>query len=110
MKKILVSLLLCLSAAAANADTVGWMYNNSGGKIILTDRDCEGDARQFMAYASSQSVSTQFGCWFSDDSMVHITWTASGNFKSYPLESWTLNNEVVKRLRQRLNKGKGYTY
>lgn len=110
MKKILVSLLLCLSAAAANADTVGWMYNNGGGKIILTDRDCEGDARQFMAYASSQSVSTQFGCWFSDDSMVHITWTASGNFKSYPLESWTLNNEVVKRLRQRLNKGKGYTY
>lgn len=109
MKKMLVLLLLCLSAHAS-ADTVGWMNNNSGGKIVLTDKDCEGDSRQFMAYASSQTVNTQFGCWFSDDTMVHITWSLNNNLKSYPLENWNLNSEVIKRLRQRLNKNKGYMY
>ena len=111
MKKMLVSLLLLLSAAAVNADTVGWMYNNGGGKIILTDKDCSWDSRQFMAYASSNSISTQFGCWFSDDVMVHITWENSKNFKSYPLEDWTINPEIARRLRQKLkgNSG-GYKY
>ena len=108
MKKILVLLLLCLSAHA-NADTVAWMANNGGGKIILTDRNCEADSRQFMAYTTSNSISTQFGCWFSDDSMVHITWESTGSFKSYALENWNVNQEVLNRLRRSLKKSSGKT-
>lgn len=110
MKKI--ALILLFVATWANADTVGWQENNSGGKIILTDKACNSDSRQFMAYASSTQISTQFGCWFSDDVMVHITWEKTGNLKSYPLEDWNINTEVAKKLRQRLkgsNNG-GYTY
>lgn len=106
MKKILVLLLLSLSVHA-NADTVGWMPNNGGGKIVLTDKDCPDDARQFMAYTTSSTVSTQFGCWFSDDVMVHITWSSTGSFKAYPLENWTLNESVIKRLRQRIKGSRG---
>lgn len=106
MKKILVLLLLCLSAHVS-ADTVGWMPNNGGGKIVITDKDCQSDSRQFMAYTTSSSISTQFGCWFSDDVMVHITWESTGSFKSYPLENWNINDSVIKRLRQRL-KGSSY--
>lgn len=100
MKKILVSLLLCLSAHAS-ADTVAWLENQGGGKIILTDNTCPSDPAQFVAYGTSQSISTQFGCWFSDDMMVHITWTKSGNFKSYPLEIWNVNQDVVRKLRRK---------
>ena len=110
MKKLLVILMLSLSTQVM-ADTVGWMNNNSGGKIVLTDRDCQEDSRQFMAYATSNSVSTQFGCWFSDDVMVHITWNSTGSFKSYALENWNINGEVLRRLRQRLKgNSSGYTY
>ena len=83
------------------ADTVATMLNNSGGKIVLTDKDCQSDSRQFMAYTTSNSVSTQFGCWFSDDSMVHITWESTGAFKSYALEDWNVNAEVAKRLKKK---------
>ena len=111
MKKILFVFFMLVSNMVV-ADTVGWMENNGGGKIVLTDNTCKSDARQFMAYASSSSISTQFGCWFSDDTMVHITWESSGNFRSYPLENWNINNEAAKRLRQRLKSksGGGYTY
>lgn len=101
MKKILVLLLLCLSVHA-NADTAAWMPNNGGGKIVLTDKDCQEDPRQFMAYTTSSSISTQFGCWFSDDVMVHITWSSTGSFKSYPLENWNLNHEVIRRMKRNL--------
>jgi hypothetical protein len=106
MKKIVVLLLLCLSAHAS-ADTAAWMPNNGGGKIVLTDKDCPDDARQYMAYTTSNTISTQFGCWFSDDLMVHITWSSTGSFKSYPLENWTLNSEVIRRMKNRLNKSSG---
>ena len=110
MKKLLVILMLGLSTQVM-ADTVGWMHNNGGGKIVLTDKDCQEDSRQFMAYATSNSVSTQFGCWFSDDVMVHITWSSTGSFKSYALENWNINGEVLRRLRQRLKgNSSGYTY
>lgn len=110
MKKLLVVLMLGLSTQIM-ADTVGWMANNGGGKIVITDKDCKGDARQFMAYTTSQTISTQFGCWFSDDSMVHITWESNGAFKSYPLENWNINSEVINRLRQRLKGSSGgYKY
>lgn len=104
--------MLLLSAhTGAKADTVGWMPNNGGGKIVITDKDCQSDSRQFMAYTTSSSISTQFGCWFSDDVMVHITWESTGSFKSYPLENWNINSDVLKRLRQRLKGGSGgYTY
>lgn len=110
MKKLLVILMLGLSTQIM-ADTVGWMANNGGGKIVITDKDCQSDSRQFMAYATSNTVSTQFGCWFSDDVMVHITWESTGSFKSYPLENWNINSEVIRRLRQRIKGGSGgYTY
>lgn len=103
MKKMLALLLLCLSAAHVKADTVAWMDNNGGGKIVLTDKTCNTDARQYLAYASSNSISTQFGCWFSDDIMVHITWERSGNFKSYPLDDWNINTEVARKLKKKQN-------
>jgi hypothetical protein len=108
MKKILVLLLLSLSVHA-NADTVAWMPNNGGGKIVLTDRNCESDARQFMAYTTSNTISTQFGCWFSDDMMVHITWESTGSFKSYALENWSINQEVLNRLKRSIKKSPGKT-
>lgn len=108
MKKILFVCFMLVSNMVV-ADTVGWMANNGGGKIVLTDKDCQSDSRQFMAYASSASIGTQFGCWFSDDAMVHITWESTETLRSYPLEQWNINSEVAKRLRQRL-KSSGNIY
>ena len=99
MKKLL--LVALLFSFNAHADTVAWLENQSGGKIVLTDATCPDDPRQFTAYGTSPSISTQFGCWFSDDMMVHITWSKSGNFKSYPLELWNVNDNVAKKLRRK---------
>lgn len=82
-----------------NADTVATARNSGGGLMVLTDVDCNGN-RGFVAYSSHPSFRTQFGCWWSDNSMVHITWT-DGEMRSYELSTWTVNVEVANRMRKK---------
>lgn len=99
--KPLITLSLCM-ALTAWADTIATVPNTADGKMVLTDIKCT-DKPGWVVYSSSPKATTQFGCWFSDDSMVHITWS-DGDFRSYPLNRWEINFDVLQRLRNKLGK------
>jgi hypothetical protein len=103
MKKFLMCLMLC--AGMAHADIIATLRNKAGGLIVLTDVSidrCKNYAG--TAYATGSDSKTTWGCWFSDDLMVHVRWT-DGDTTAYPLENFTVNEEVVKRFRERRKGG-----
>lgn len=97
MKRFLLGLSLVLSVC--NAETLATTRNNGGGLIVLTDVDCE-KKNGYIAYSNHPTARTQFGCWWSDSTMVHITW-ADGDFRSYELSGWNVNVEVANRLKRK---------
>ncbi len=106
MKKLLI--FLALWCGLANADIIATLRNRAGGLIVLTDVSidrCKNYAG--TAYTTGSDSKTSWGCWFSDDLMVHIRWT-DGDTTAYPIENFTVNEEVVKRFRER-RRGGGQT-
>jgi len=99
MKKLLLSLIL--AASPVLADTVATLNNDNGGIMVLTDVACK-DGSGYHMYSQSPSYRTLFGCWWSDNSMVHVTWS-DGEVRSYPLALWRVNVEVARRMRSRGN-------
>ena len=97
MKKLICLFLATLSIAYA--DTLATTPNNAGGLLVLTDVPCDG-TRGFHVYSSSPNSDTLFGCWFSDSSMVHITWR-NGSVRSYELTGWEINEQVLRKMRTR---------
>jgi hypothetical protein len=95
MKKLLIALMLV--AGSALADTAATMQNGHGGTTVLTDVDCD-SGRGFIVYSQNPTGTTFFGCWWSDSTMVHITWQ-DGDFRSYPFKIFTLNIPVLDRMR-----------
>jgi hypothetical protein len=105
MNKLIFLFALC--AGVAHADTVATLRNQSNGLIVLTDMK-EGCSRYpGAAYTvSGNSNKTWWGCWYSDDLMVHIDWK-DGEKTSYLVENFTINPEAVRKLRERKNSGGG---
>lgn len=106
MKSKLFFLVFAL-CTFAHADTIATMKNKAGGLIILTDvvtTQCKGFVG--AAYATADDNKTSWGCWFSDEIMVHIRWH-DGDTRAYLIDSFNVNEEAVRRLRDR-QKGKKY--
>ena len=99
MKKLV--LMMLFACACAQADTLATMGNAAGGTVILTDVPCKNGGGYYV-YSQSPTASTQFGCWWSDDSMVHITWN-DGDVRSYPINYFKVNSRIADRLRAREN-------
>ena len=97
MKKLVCIFLATLSIA--QADTLATSPNNANGLLVLTDVTCEG-TNQFHVYSTNPTGNTLFGCWFSDSSMVHVTWK-DGSVRSYPLENWNINKDVAKKMKSK---------
>ena len=100
MRKLTLTLLL--ACMGAHADTVGMVNNKGGGVIVLTDVSCKTESGYYV-YSQLPNAPTQFGCWWSDDAMVHITWS-DGEFRSYPLNAFTVNHRNADRMRARENR------
>lgn len=101
MKKLLIVLLFAIKSVYA--DTAATFINGTGGKTVMTDILCKNQSG-YIAYSQNPRGSTQFGCWWSDDTMVHITWS-DGEFRSYPFRVFEMNHQVLDRMRARQNKG-----
>lgn len=102
--KFFLLLALCVPAFA---DTMATLRNSAGGQIVLTDVEtsqCKGFVG--AAYTTADNNQTYWGCWFSDDLMVHIRWN-DGDTRAYPLRNFIINDEVVRRYKER-RKGKSY--
>ena len=103
MKKIVVLLLLSLSAHAS-AEMLAWLGNQAGGRIVLTDEVCVDpetkeryDALK-RAYNYGSAGGTSEGCYLLEDESVVVIWVnTSGRSKSrYPLENFTFNKNYRK--------------
>lgn len=108
MKKLIISLLAGLTMMCAHSDTVATSKNKAGGYIVLTDvvtERCKGFVG--AAYTTGSKNDVVWGCWFTDDLMVHVLWS-DGDTRAYSLEGFVVNEEVAKRLRDR-KKGGGQT-
>ena len=98
MKKLFLGLSLVL-CQISNADTLATAKNNAGGVFVLTDVPCK-NGNGYHMYSQSNGNRTLFGCWWSDSSMVHVTYS-DGEVRSYPLEIWEVNMEVANRTKKR---------
>ena len=94
MKTIIAASILALSTAA-NADDFGWMRNNAGGKIIITEEPCpikELNKNSQKAMAYNQDGDIALGCWGRfkhDDSKILIYWQDSNETKIYDITDFT---------------------
>ncbi len=97
MKKMLVSLLLLLSAAAVNAETFATQPNKAGGKIVLTDEPCTNNNQNFdglyRVYNYSSEGYTGEGCWAVDGETIMVVWADTAKRMRYPFENFTVNPE-----------------
>ena len=95
MKKILGLLLLCLNAAAVNAETFATQPNKAGGKIVLTDETCKHNGKVYdklnRAYNYGSEGYTSEGCWVVEGETIVILWIETEQKMRYPLENFTLN-------------------
>lgn len=96
MKKLTVSLVLCLSVLTnAKADTFATQPNNAGGKIVLTDEVCSHNGKTYdklnRAYNYTTAGYTGEGCWFMEDETIVVMWTDSNQKMRYPAANFTLS-------------------
>ena len=103
MKKLL--LIAALAATSVYADTVATLRNKDGGLIVLTDVQTE-SCRNFAGsvYATTESNRSIWGCWISDDKMVHVRWY-DGDTRAYPIDAFEVNAQTARRLKERNSRG-----
>ena len=106
MKSIVIACLACLSITV-QADTVATLRNKGGGLIVLTDVQTE-VCKDFAGsvYSTNENSKTLWGCWFSDDLMVHVKWN-DGDIRSYPISAFEVNVPNARRMRERNSRGGG---
>ena len=104
MKKIAIA-MLAFAGFAATADTVATLRNKAGGVIVLTDVQTD-TCKAFAGsvYTTVDNGKSLWGCWFSDDLMVHVRWS-DGDTRAYPINAFEVNVPNARRLRERNNSG-----
>ena len=84
----ILALAMVAVMSAASAESIAYLANKGGGRIVITDEACSNQKGK-IAYTTGDS-NTILGCWFIDDLYVHIVWADDGKLRSYPLENWIL--------------------
>jgi hypothetical protein len=87
------ALLLLMLSGQAQADS--WeQTNTSGGRIVLTDRQCdEGKYKNLLeAYAYTSTGTMEQGCWGPLDGKVHISWN-QGKRSVYSMDGFVPGRE-----------------
>jgi hypothetical protein len=85
----IVALVLALTATQVQATVIATMPNKAGGEIVLTDVPAEQCGTGFISYTTSPNGPTLYGCWWSDERMVHISYDNGSNTWSHPISNFT---------------------
>jgi hypothetical protein len=78
MKKLIATLLITVCSSCIQADTKATAKNVEGGKIVLTDEQCQVDPRMLRSYTYTKSHYTEEGCWVDDDLTILVKWEKMG--------------------------------
>lgn len=111
MKKILASLVLCVSAVTSvKAETIATLPNRAGGKIVLTDEACVIRGKHYKdlnrVYNYGASGYTTEGCWTIEGETVLVAWEDDDKPRRYPIENFTMNSSYGKKK----GNNRGYNY
>lgn len=88
--KTFITLLCLLCTPLAWAESLAWMPNNAGGKIILTDDACEIKAlqgtntRKIVSFSKEGKLIT--GCWAFfkyDENQIIVYWRDATDTQNY---------------------------
>jgi hypothetical protein len=89
MKKIALILGLTLSVSA-QAQQVFVLPNNGGGEIVITDRPCIVNNKNFEhfreGYSWTPTVAKMNACWTVRDGYVVFVYLSDGEERIYPIE------------------------
>jgi hypothetical protein len=88
MKKLILAALLAASTLA-QAESVAYLENKAGGKIVLATNACYINGERFdpllSAWTHTKSGVVTTGCWVYEDAtdLVHVVWE-DGERRVYP--------------------------
>lgn len=80
-----------LIATDAKAEAFASMPNIVGGVIVLTNDQLPacGDSA-YIAYSTSPTNTTLYGCWYADKINVHIIWANTNRVRSYRISDFAV--------------------
>ena len=85
--KLIIAAVTALSLSHVSfADTVAYVRNESGGKIVLTDESCEAKQDMLRTYkytGADEGHLTWEGCWKDDDITVLVNWVEENQIQRY---------------------------
>lgn len=98
MKKLLVVFSMVFAFGVTSAKdlraVIGYTKNGADGYIVLTAVPCNYGTKQAwsgkFAYTQAPRFITQYGCWRSDELMVHIDWDGEVGSRSYLADIFTM--------------------
>ena len=64
---------------------VAFVQNRDGGRIIITDQDCDGKVFLKQAYATDAQGDAHFGCWTFNKVYIRIKWMDTPRAINYPI-------------------------
>lgn len=75
----------------ASAEQLGYVPNNAGGRIYLTDTvsTADGCHETLMAYSTSPAGDMLFGCWLIDGDIIMVQWS-TGKVSAYPVADFLM--------------------
>lgn len=92
MRKLLATLLLC--PMLAHGAVIASMPNQAGGKIVLTDEECNYKGKNYPSLRKSYFYTpeglTGDGCWRLDDETVIVVWLDSNTTRRYPASNFDI--------------------
>lgn len=108
MKHLIIALLITLPVTA-QSDTLAWMKNKSGGRIVLTDAKCDTRRNSFIAHALSPNENGVRGCWLYSAEAVVIFWGLDTGLETrvYEVADFTFSEALLNTKKPEVKKPAG---
>jgi hypothetical protein len=88
--RYIVALVLALTATQADAKTIATTPNIGNGLIVFTDAQIPACNGNYAVYSTSPVANTLWSCWWTDGTMMHVSWPhpdGTSSQRSYRIDS-----------------------
>ncbi len=93
----LLLFLIGLTSLTANAEEIGYLINEGGGRIVISNDQCVKGGKFFnglhRAYAYTSEGFTMEGCWYLEDKTIVVGWPDTNSTRRYGLEGFVLTKK-----------------
>lgn len=104
MKTIIAAVALIFATSVMAQTEVGRIYNQGGGAIVLTAKECTRNTQLWQVYAYSNNA-TMFGCYKLINKDIFVEWN-DGEVRVYALSTVEFSEQFKRMVVQNYgNKG-----